>query len=141
MKIATMLRDVFPSLFEAPVTERYPLERKEPPARLRSHLRWDREKCTGCGLCALDCPAQAIEMIVIDKKGKRFVLGLQADRCTFCAQCTFSCRQGCLEMTGEIWELAALSRQPLAVYYGDDDDIRQIRSGAARPEPMAPAIR
>ncbi len=126
MKIATMISDISLSLFQRPVTEKYPQECYPAPERLRGHLRWDSQKCTGCGLCVMDCPAYAIEMIVIDKKNKRFVMRYQVDRCTFCAQCVFSCRQGCLEMSHDIWELAALNREAFGLYFGEKDDIEYV---------------
>ncbi len=113
MKIGTMVGDVLGSLFRQPVTQQYPFERKEAPRRLRGKLHWDAEKCTGCLLCVKDCPAQAIEVIMVDKANKRFVMRYHVDRCTFCSQCVVSCRQGALGMSSEEWELAALNRELL----------------------------
>ena len=100
MQISTMFGDVVASFFRRPATEKYPFERREPPQRLRGHLQWDMENCTGCGLCAQDCPAEAIEMIVIDKKSKRFVL--------------------------QLWELAALDRESFSVHYGREEDVQTV---------------
>ena len=77
----------------------------------------------------MDCPAQAIEIVVIDKKAKRFVMRYHEDRCTFCAQCVYSCRQGSLEMSNEIWEMAALSKDAFTIYTGDEQDIALVLSG------------
>jgi formate hydrogenlyase subunit 6/NADH:ubiquinone oxidoreductase subunit I len=129
MKIGVMFGDVANALFRKPVTERYPFERNEAPERFRGQLIWKQENCTGCGLCAMDCPAQAIEMIVIDKKAKRFVLRYHVDRCTFCAQCVYSCRQGSLEMSSEIWEMAALNKDAFTIYSGEEQDIAVVLSG------------
>jgi NADH-quinone oxidoreductase subunit I len=129
MKIGVMLGDVTNSLFRRPVTERYPFERSEAPERLRGQLTWKAENCTGCGLCAMDCPAQAIEVIMIDKKAKRFVIRYHVDRCTFCGQCVYSCRQGSLEMSNDIWEMAALTKEAFTIYSGDEQDIALVLSG------------
>lgn len=131
MKLSAMWRDALDSLVRSPVTEKYPFKRYEAPEHLRSRLHWDASKCTGCGLCAKDCPADAIEMIVIDKKNRQFVFRYDVDRCTFCAQCVASCRQGCLSMANDEWELAALSRDDFKVYYGDNGDVETVLAGDA----------
>jgi formate hydrogenlyase subunit 6/NADH:ubiquinone oxidoreductase subunit I len=124
MKIGTMLGDIVESFFKQPVTQTYPLNRFEPPQRHRGKLAWNPEKCTGCSLCAKDCPSNAIEMIVIDKAKKQFVLRYHVDRCTFCSQCVQNCRFKCMDMTNQEWELAALDRKLFTVYYGDETNIR-----------------
>lgn len=125
MKIGTMLGDVWQSLWQKPVTQKYPFERIEAPERLRGKLVWDPEKCTGCNLCSKDCPADAIEIITIDKKAKRFVMQYHMDRCTYCAQCVESCRFSCIDMSDEQWELAATSKTPFEVSYGRDEDLAE----------------
>jgi len=84
MKFGAMLSDVLQSLVKAPVTERYPFQKKAAPERLRGKLLWQRESCTGCGLCAKDCPANALEVIAIDKKAKKIVMHYDVDHCIFC---------------------------------------------------------
>ncbi len=137
MKLATMFQDVFPSLFRAPITERYPFERRKTPDRLRSLLTWDREQCTGCGMCATDCPSQAIEMVVFDKKAKSIVFGLHVDRCTFCGQCTYSCKQGSLTLEHGAWELASLDRGNLMIHLGQAKDVQNVLAGIT-PRPSDP---
>ena len=137
MKLGTMITDVTQSFFRRPITQKYPFERFETPTRLRGHLHWNPEKCTGCGMCATDCPAGAIEMHVLDKKAKRFVMVYHVDRCTFCAQCVHTCNQDCLMMQKDIWELASLQREPFAVYYGDPNDIIFVREGSPEPETVS----
>jgi formate hydrogenlyase subunit 6/NADH:ubiquinone oxidoreductase subunit I len=131
MKIGSMLGDIVGSLFKKPVTEMYPFQRKETPDRLRGKMIWDPEKCTGCQLCVKDCPADALELIVLDKVNKRFVMRYNEDRCTFCAQCVQNCRFKCLEMSNEQWELAALNKEPFTVYYGKDEDVKFLLDRAA----------
>jgi formate hydrogenlyase subunit 6/NADH:ubiquinone oxidoreductase subunit I len=117
MKPAMMFLDITKAFLRRPATERYPFERKPSPERLRGRLLWEPAKCTGCSLCAKDCPADAIQIIVLDKKAKRFMLEYHIDRCTYCAQCVHSCRQGCLTMSSDMWELSALSQEPFTLNF------------------------
>jgi formate hydrogenlyase subunit 6/NADH:ubiquinone oxidoreductase subunit I len=124
MPIGVMFSDIIKSFFQKPVTRRYPSERIEIPERLRGILFWDSAKCSGCQLCIKDCPSNAIELIVLDRVNKRFVLKYFTDRCTFCAQCVLNCRFKCLSMSNKQWELASRTQAPFLVYYGKDEDIR-----------------
>jgi formate hydrogenlyase subunit 6/NADH:ubiquinone oxidoreductase subunit I len=126
MRIGAMLGDISRSLFKHPFTEQYPFERKPTPDRLRGKMVWDPAKCTGCRVCLRDCPADAIQLEVVDKATKRFVLRFHTDRCTYCGQCVVNCNFDCLGLSHEQWELAALSKQPFVVSYGRDEDIHLL---------------
>ncbi len=126
MKLGAMLVDILRSLVRPPATQIYPAERQPTPERLRGQLHWNPEQCTGCCLCSKDCPADAIEVITIDKENKRFVMRYHADRCTYCAQCVKNCRFGCIQMSSEDWELAASDPQAFEVYYGREDDLQRL---------------
>jgi NAD(P)H-quinone oxidoreductase subunit I len=141
MRLGAMLGEVLRSLFRRPVTQNYPFERRAAPEHLRGVLRWNPKKCTGCCLCVKDCPAQAIELITLDKAKKRFALRYHMDRCTFCAQCVQSCRFGCIEMAPEQWELAALNKESFTIYYGEVADVESAlaRLAPASPKPSAKA--
>ena len=131
-RFGTMLPDITRSLFRRPVTERYPAVQSETPARLRGALEWDPSACTGCGLCVMDCPAYALELTVLDRKAKRFVMTYNLDRCTFCGQCVTSCKQGSMELSSENWELAALDPKSFVMHFGDPKDVEQAL--ASKPE-------
>jgi formate hydrogenlyase subunit 6/NADH:ubiquinone oxidoreductase subunit I len=124
MRVGVMLKDVLQGLFRKPVTQPYPFERKAAPEQFRGALVWNPAKCTGCALCAKDCPSDAIEMVVNDKVSKTFVLRYHLDRCTFCAQCVQNCRFKCLDMSDEQWENAALNKETFTVYYGSDENVQ-----------------
>jgi formate hydrogenlyase subunit 6/NADH:ubiquinone oxidoreductase subunit I len=143
MRIGAMLGDISRSLFKRPVTELYPFERRPTPERLRGQLTFEPSKCTGCKICVRDCPAAAIEIVVVDKATKRFVMRFQTGRCTYCAQCVVSCNFDAIGMSHEQWELAALSQKPFAVTFGREEDITAMREQAAAktvpgPAPVAP---
>lgn len=124
MKLASMFRDVAGALFKAPATQEYPFVRTATPERLRGHLEWRADKCSGCALCVKDCPADAIELVVNDKPNKRFVMRYNLDRCIFCSQCVQNCRLGCLEMSNTEWELAALDKSPFLMFWGKDEALQ-----------------
>ena len=124
--IGAMLGYIVHSMFIRPATEFYPFTRNPNPDRLRGKLIWNPEKCSGCQLCVKDCPSDALELIVLDKANKRFVMRYHADRCTFCAQCVESCRLKCVGMSNELWELASLTKEPFTVYYGREDDVQNL---------------
>jgi len=124
-----MFSDISRALFRKPATENYPAVRQLNPPRLRSFLKWNQQACTGCSLCAMDCPANAIKVTIIDRKEKRFVFSYRPDMCLFCGQCVESCRQGSLSMVNDMWELASLDKKPFFVNFGDVDDLTKVLAG------------
>jgi formate hydrogenlyase subunit 6/NADH:ubiquinone oxidoreductase subunit I len=132
MKPFALLSDLLHAVFSYASTEQYPLERHATPERLRGMLHYTPEGCTGCRLCVLDCPADALELITVSKAEKRFVVKYQVDRCTFCGQCVQNCRFNCLELNPNEWELAALNKAPFTVYYGRQADLNVALGRAAQ---------
>ena len=134
----TMFSDISASLFRRPATEQYPLKRNEAPLNLRGMLHLKMEACTGCGLCVMDCPADAIQVIMLDRKTKRFVMNYHVDRCTFCGQCMESCNHGALSMASDEWELASLNKTPFLIHFGKASDVEQTLAGTPEGEPAKP---
>lgn len=135
MKIGSMLGELLRSVFRIPATGLYPFTQRPVPTRLRGTLLFDPEKCTGCTLCMKDCPANAIEIIAIDKPNKRFIMRFHADRCTYCAQCVVNCRFDSLTMSNTLWERAALKRDPFTVLSGRMEDLAKFRDKPGAPLP------
>ncbi|MGZ6317266.1 MAG: 4Fe-4S binding protein [Anaerolineales bacterium] len=136
--IGTMLSDVLASLFRRPATESYPLQHTDVSPQLRGLLHLKLESCTGCGLCAMDCPANAIQVTMLDRKAKRFVVDYYIDRCAFCGQCTLSCRHGAISMSSHEWELAKLDSDHFLVHFGDAHDIEESMAGKPEGGTAAP---
>jgi formate hydrogenlyase subunit 6/NADH:ubiquinone oxidoreductase subunit I len=136
-----MFGDLARAFFQRPVTERYPFVRRLPPERLRGRLRWQQARCTGCAMCVRDCPAFALEMFVIDKAKKRFVMRYHIDRCTFCAQCVVSCNFNALELPADEWELAAPGREAFRSTYGEEEDVAAVLARESAPDAGSPAPR
>jgi len=118
VKIASMLNDVFASLFKRPFTELYPYAVKPAPQRLRGKLLWEEEKCKGCMLCVRDCPAKAIEIDVADRVAKKYVFHYRIDRCIYCAQCVASCKEDALTMSSTLYHLASADKAAFTEVYG-----------------------
>ena len=131
MSLVGMFKDVVGALFKAPITEKYPFERLPAPERLRGKLTWEADKCTGCGLCVKDCPANALEVIIVDRAKKEFIIHYNTSRCTYCGQCVVSCRTNSYVMSNTQWELAALSKESFNVTYARPEVLEKFLAAQA----------
>jgi ferredoxin len=57
----------------------------------------DREKCTGCGLCTINCPTDAL---TISQNSERdsYQLLFREETCNACGVCERSCPENCLQL-------------------------------------------
>lgn len=131
MRIGTMFKDVVKSLFTKSSTRLYPVERVAPPERYRGILSYNPSLCTGCSLCVKDCPADAIELVILDRAAKRYVVKYRMDRCIYCGQCVVNCKFKCIGMSNQDWEHASLD-QNFMVYYGKERDIAGYLESTAK---------
>jgi len=132
MTIGTMFTDIFQSFFTKYDTQLYPVERITPPERYRGALSYNSSTCTGCSLCVKDCPSNAIELVIMDRAAKKYVMKYHLDRCVYCGQCMVNCKPKCLAMPNEDWEHAALDKD-FMVYYGKEKDIAKYLENSAQP--------
>ena len=67
--------------------------------RLKNHLKplIDKEKCTGCGLCALDCSTKAL-MVRQSSEGDTYQIISRQEACDGCGVCEKSCPEQCLRL-------------------------------------------
>ena len=105
------------------VTQKYPNNRKELVMFERfkgevvmPHNEKNEHKCTGCGICEINCPNGTIEIIsqtIMTEDGKKkraidkhiYRLGM----CTFCALCVKTCPSNALAFSQE-FEHAVFNR-------------------------------
>jgi formate hydrogenlyase subunit 6/NADH:ubiquinone oxidoreductase subunit I len=132
MTIGTLFQDIVESFFKKPATRLYPVERIAPPQRYRGILSYIPSACTGCGLCVKDCPSDAIELVILDRAAKKYVVKYHMDRCIYCGQCVVNCKFKCISMSNQDWEHAALDKN-FMVYYGREEDIASYLEKIAPP--------
>jgi len=72
-------------------TRRYPVEVREPFAKVRGELINDIERCIFCGTCEVKCPSQCLE---VDKKSGVWTYDPMA--CVYCGVCVDTCPAKCL---------------------------------------------
>ncbi len=129
-QILTIFRGLLITLkygFKRPVTIRYPEVKRKLPARSRGRhylTKWEDglERCVGCELCAIVCPAQAIYVKPaenappdeIHSRGERYASDFQINmlRCIFCGYCEEACPTGAIILSN-LYELSDFTREGL----------------------------
>ena len=97
--LAHLLPELARTLFGGRVTVRFPFAPLELPACFRGKVVIQPELCAGCGLCARDCPAFALELV--RESREQFRLIHYYDRCAYCGQCEDSCHQSAIVLVNE----------------------------------------
>lgn len=113
--------------FKRPTTIQYPEEKRKLPERSRGRhylTKWadGKERCVGCELCAIVCPAQAIYVKPAENipgeephsHGERYASDFQINmlRCIYCGYCEEACPTGAIILSNE-YELSGYSRESL----------------------------
>lgn len=81
----------------------------------------DSSKCTGCGLCALDCPTRAL---TVSSSGEDvYQLLFKHGLCIACGQCVEVCPEQCLVLE-RILDLSQIKGAPVVLF---EDSIARCR--------------
>ena len=91
---------IMDALFTPPETVDYPFSALELPEGFRGALVIDPEKCSGCGLCVRDCPAEGLALI--KESREEFRLIHFPARCAYCGQCEDSCVRGAISHSNQL---------------------------------------
>ncbi len=92
-----LLKQVVKWFFKKPVTIQYPFEKTVVEKDIRGRHYVDLNKCIGCSLCAIECPADAIVMEKLPEdikppKNRRGVYPVvYYGPCIFCYRCVTVC--------------------------------------------------
>ena len=70
-------------------------------------IAFDREKCTGCGVCVKVCPHGVIALQ--DRKA----VPVRLDRCIECGACQLNCEFGAIDVTKGTGCLASIVKEDI----------------------------
>jgi formate hydrogenlyase subunit 6/NADH:ubiquinone oxidoreductase subunit I len=99
--LAHLLKELRRTLRAERITVQFPFAPAELPDDFRGRVTiTDQTLCKGCGLCARDCPAIALELKRRDRE--RFGLIHYRDRCAYCGQCADSCPSHIIVLSNEL---------------------------------------
>ena len=111
------LKTTLKAFFSRPVTILWPYEKTEVPERSQGLIRLRVTqldppvfKCTGCGICAKNCPQHCITVVKKEDEKQPEEYTVNYELCMFCRVCIDVCPFNALEQTGE-HEFIGESRQ------------------------------
>lgn len=98
--------EVLGNIARRPFTKKYPKEKVEPFPRFRGKIVFDVNKCTGCGLCGMFCPTDAIKLRkktktmkvrnIIHRQVIHFIKSADSTKCMRCGLCVDVCPVDCI---------------------------------------------
>jgi formate hydrogenlyase subunit 6/NADH:ubiquinone oxidoreductase subunit I len=99
--LAHLLKELRRTLRAERVTVQFPFAPTELPTEFRGRVViTDEALCKGCGLCARDCPALALELERLNRD--QFQLIHYRDRCAYCGQCADNCPSHVIVLSNQL---------------------------------------
>jgi ferredoxin len=96
----------------------------------------DASKCTGCAVCAAQCPTDALADLKVTDSCK---LVFRQESCIGCGQCVDVCPEKCLHLT-KVLEVDKLNHEPQMIFEGEFAHCRVCGSPFA-PRAMIESVR
>jgi len=75
----------------------------------------DKERCTGCGLCVIDCSTKALTLSQNSERDK-FQLLFREDACDACGVCEKSCPENCLQWVEKVPEKVETGKKAKVIF-------------------------
>jgi len=95
-------------------TRRELLRMMWPEPKVDHSVKVDGSRCTGCGLCTIDCPTEALT-ICHDGKEDSYQLTFRHGVCMACGACEKSCPEHCLHLE-RILEMDRGAEAPAVIF-------------------------
>ncbi|HIE06212.1 MAG TPA: 4Fe-4S dicluster domain-containing protein [bacterium (Candidatus Stahlbacteria)] len=102
------LGEAIRAIFKGPYTHPFPKKASPAAKTFRGYIKFQEDKCVGCGACSEVCPTEARET---DDRGKVRRLVYHPERCIFCSLCVEACitKEGIIHT--QVYELSKLKRE------------------------------
>ena len=89
-------------LFSKPSCDMYPFVPSDAAPGYRGRIKYDPDKCHGCGMCARVCSGNAITILKEPvEEGEKITLTFNMGSCTFCKMCADFCATKSITFTDD----------------------------------------
>lgn len=102
------MKEALTKLFSKPSCAMYPAVPSEAAPKYRGRIKYNPEKCIGCGMCERVCAGGAITRTLEPQEdgSTKVTLSFNLGSCTFCANCADFCNAKAIELTGDYHMIA-----------------------------------
>jgi formate hydrogenlyase subunit 6/NADH:ubiquinone oxidoreductase subunit I len=109
LRIPEVTKKAVEQIFAKPAAPKYPFAKPQLADNFRGQPVFDFSLCIGCGLCSRDCPAKAIEMVLVEGKQHPQI---NLSKCVFCYQCAETCPKKAIK-NSSVYELTTTDKSSL----------------------------